>query len=164
MCRKFQPWPGTQAHRNLRVNENRRCQGWSNKEWAKFSTLRRELQTVNFYMTEKTVQKINLDGSWFFRALAMKSPSKTKNTIAIGEASLHFFETKEILCRHILITVSPPYFLSPSPCSLRQRPKTTNNIIKSQACAKTAFFKEDVFDLGFPNSTYFFIFLIFVVW
>ena len=60
-----------------------------------------------------------------------------------------------------LFPSSVPYLLCPSPCSLRQRPKTTNKIMKSQACAKTAFFKEDVFDLDFPNPTSFSSFWLF---
>ena len=38
-------FPGTQAHRNSRGDENSSFQGWSNKERAKFCTRRRELQT-----------------------------------------------------------------------------------------------------------------------
>ena len=78
-----------------------------------------------------------------FRALATKSPSKTKNTVAIRKASLHFFETEEILCRHILITVSFIPTLLPVSFAVQPPSETENDkqYHKIEACAKTTFFQ-----------------------
>ena len=52
----------------------------------------RQLQTVNFHMSEKAVHKINLDCFFCFRALSKETHKKIKKRIAIREVSLHFFE------------------------------------------------------------------------
>ena len=95
MCRKFPAWPATQAHRNLRVNENCRCKGWSDKEWAKFCTLRRKLQTVNFYIPKRRFKRSILTVLGF---------SRFGNEITKQDPKLNRHE--KFLFRPIMITVS----------------------------------------------------------
>ena len=114
ICRKFLPWPGTQAHRNLRgINKNSRCQGWSKKEWAKFCARRRDQQTVNFHMPKSRFRRLIWTVLGFFAFWQRNHQTRSKTKSPSEKRPCTFLETKDTLFRHILITVSfiPTVFL-----------------------------------------------------